>query len=123
MSLGWAVALLAFALTLVYPIAIAALFVAGFLNLGFTSMAQTLVQLEAPPAQRGRVVGLFSMSSNGLKVGSGLTVGVLGAAIGVHASLAISALAFLAVGILLFAYASGRARRAAVETPVEIPAD
>ena len=37
------------------------LFVAGFLNLAFSSMSQTLVQLHAPNAIRGRVLGLYSM--------------------------------------------------------------
>lgn len=113
LALGWSVAIAVFALVPNYAVAVAALFVAGLLNLGFISMAQTLVQLEAPPAERGRVVGLFSMSSSGLRVGSGVTIGILGAVIGIHASLALSALAFLVVGVGLLAYANGRARRLA----------
>ncbi len=110
LGIGWSIAILTFALAPAYPLALLALFVAGLLNLGFTSMAQTLVQLEAPPGERGRVVGLFSMSSSGLRVGSGVTVGILGAAIGIHASLALSALAFLVVAVALLLYANGRAR-------------
>ena len=53
------------------------------------------------------------MSWNGLRVGSGVTVGILGAVIGIHYSLALSALAFLAVGVALLVYAQGRAREAA----------
>lgn len=113
MALGWALSMVVFALTPVYAVAVAALFVGGLLYLGFTSMAQTLVQLEAPVAERGRVVGLFSTSWSGLRVGSGVTVGILGAAIGIHASLAASALAFLVIGVGLLAYANGRARRLA----------
>ena len=79
-----------------------ALFFAGFLNLGFTALAQTIVQLEAPPDRRGRVVGLFSMAQNGLRVGSGVTVGLIGTAVGIHASLEWSALAALAVCAALF---------------------
>jgi MFS family permease len=120
MALGWAAAIAVFALVPSYPVAIAALFAAGLLNLGFVTMAQTLVQLEAPPAERGRVVGLFSLSNNGLRVGSGITVGILGAVIGIHWSLALSAIAFLVVGVALLGYASDRARRAAV---VATPAD
>jgi len=101
-----------FALTPVYAIAVLALLVGGVLNIGFTSMAQAYVQLEAPPARRGRVVGLFSMAWNGLRVGSGVTVGIVGAVIGIHYSLALSALAFLAVGVALLVYANGRAREA-----------
>jgi MFS family permease len=101
-----------FALTPVYGVAVLALLVGGVLNIGFTSMAQAYVQLEAPSARRGRVVGLFSMSWNGLRVGSGVTVGILGAAIGIHYSLALSAIAFLVAGVALFVYANGRARQA-----------
>jgi MFS family permease len=112
LALAWGVTILVFALTPIYAIAVLALFVGGVLNIGFTSMAQAYVQLEAPPARRGRVVGLFSMSWNGLRVGSGVTVGILGAVIGVHYSLALSALAFMVFGLALLAYANGRAREA-----------
>jgi len=112
LALGWAVSIFLFAITPIYAIAVLALLVGGVLNIGFTSMAQAYVQLEAPPARRGRVVGLFSMSWNGLRVGSGVTVGILGAVIGIHYSLALSALAFLAVGVALLLYANGRAHEA-----------
>ena len=45
----------------VYPLALALLFVAGFFELSFNAMAQTLVQLNAPAEIRGRVIGLFNM--------------------------------------------------------------
>jgi len=112
LALGWALSIFLFAITPIYAIAVLALLVGGVLNIGFTSMAQAYVQLEAPPARRGRVVGLFSMSWNGLRVGSGVTVGILGAVIGIHYSLALSALAFLAVGVALLLYANGRAHEA-----------
>ena len=76
---------------------------AGVLNLAFMSMAQTLVQLQAPAQLRGRLIGLFNTSSNGLKAFSGVTVGVAGGLIGVHWSLALSAMILLAVTIALFA--------------------
>ena len=97
MGVAWAIAIVAFAFTRDYVVAVLALFAAGFLNLGFSSLAQTIVQLEAPPERRGRVVGLFSMSQNGLRVGSGVTVGILGAAIGIHASLGAAALVSLVI--------------------------
>ena len=113
LALLWAGSILAFAITPLYAVAVLALFVGGALNIGFTSMAQAYVQLEAPVARRGRVVGLFTMSWQGLRVGSGVTVGILGAVIGIHYSLALSALAFLAADVALLAYANGRAREAA----------
>ncbi|TMB93986.1 MAG: MFS transporter [Chloroflexi bacterium] len=97
MGVAWALAIAVFAFTRSYVLAVVALFIAGFLNLAFSSLAQTIVQLEAPPDRRGRVVGLFSMSQNGLRVGSGLVVGVVGAAVGIHASLGYAALVSLAI--------------------------
>jgi hypothetical protein len=41
-----------------------------------------------------------------------VTVGILGAVIGIHYSLALSALAFIVAGLALLAYANGRAREA-----------
>jgi MFS family permease len=86
------------------------LFCAGALNLAFYSIAQTIVQLEAPVALRGRLVGLFSMSAYGLRAFSGFTVGVVGGLIGVHWSLALSSMALLAVTIALFAFAAREPR-------------
>jgi len=85
-------------------VSLALLFIAGVLNLIFFSMAQTIVQVLAPPQLRGRLIGLFSMSSMGLKAFSGVTVGVLGGLIGVHWSLALSAMVLLAITIALFAF-------------------
>ena len=58
-------------------------------------MAQTLVQLNAHEEIRGRMLGLFNMASLGLRAFSGITVGLIGSIIGVHWSLALSALALL----------------------------
>jgi hypothetical protein len=60
-------------------------------------MAQTLVQIHAPPDIRGRVIGVFSMSSLGMRTFSGVSVGLLGAKLGIHRSLALSAAALLLV--------------------------
>ena len=102
MGILWGVFMVVFAFTNSYVLAVIALFASGFLNLAFTALAQTLVQLEAPPDRRGRVVGLFSMAQNGLRVGSGVTIGVLGAAVGIHASLGWAAIATIAICVALF---------------------
>ena len=63
----------------------------------------TLVQINAPLEIRGRVIGLFNMASYGLRAFSGVSVGLLGSLIGVHWSLAASALAMLATAAALLA--------------------
>jgi hypothetical protein len=97
LSLLWAVALLAFACVSTYPIALVLLFCAGFFELSFSSMAQTIVQLNAPDQIRGRVLGLFNMSALGLRAFSGITVGLVGSLLTIHISLALSAIGFIAV--------------------------
>jgi MFS family permease len=84
---------LLFATTGNYPFAVIMLVIGGVANLASMSIGQTVVQLLAPPADRGRVIGVYGMSANGLRAGSGFTVGLLGAAIGIHASLGFSAAA------------------------------
>jgi len=103
LAMVWCCALGSFALSRSYGIAIALLFVAGFVELAFNSMAQTLVQLNAPDDIRGRVIGVFSMSSMGMRTFSGLSIGLTGAVLGIHHSLALSALVLFLVCALLFA--------------------
>jgi hypothetical protein len=69
-------------------------------------MAQSLVQLNAPNEIRGRVIGVYSMSSLGLRAFSGLSVGLLGSVVGIHNSLSYSAAALLAVLAGIFAIRS-----------------
>jgi hypothetical protein len=108
LAMLWCVAIGSFALAGSYPLALALLFCAGFLELSFNAMAQTLVQVHAPADIRGRVIGLFAMSSLGLRAFSGVTVGLGGAAIGIHWSLALSAIALLALTSALFVRIGGR---------------
>jgi MFS family permease len=111
LAMGWGSALFAFALTRSYPTALAVLFTAGFFELSFSSMAQTLVQMNAPEASRGRVLGLYNMSAAGLRTFSGITVGLVGSVLGVHVSLAVAAACFAAAcGAMLVRVA--RSRRA-----------
>jgi hypothetical protein len=99
----WAVALGAFALTRSYGLALGLLFLAGFFELSFSSMTQTIVQVHAPAAVRGRVLGLFNMSSAGLRAFSGITVGIVGSLTTVHLSLALAAGAFMTTALVLLA--------------------
>jgi MFS family permease len=102
LALCWCAALAVFALSHSYALSLGFLFAAGFLELSFNAMAQSLVQLNAPLDMRGRVIGLFNMASLGLRAFSGISVGLLGSAIGIHWSLGLSALAAMMVaGVLL----------------------
>ena len=74
---------------------------AGFFNLSYNSMAQALVQLGAPAAIRGRVIGLYAMARNGLTAFSGVTIGMVGGLIGIHTSLALSAAILLVMALSL----------------------
>jgi MFS family permease len=102
----WCVTMTIFAFSNNYPLSLLLLFIAGALNLSFYSIAQTIVQLQAPVNLRGRLIGLFSMSAYGLRAFSGLTIGVVGGLIGIHWSLALSSMILLAVTIALFAFAA-----------------
>ena len=114
LAMVWCCALAGFARSHTYPIAITLLFIAGFVELAFNSMAQSLVQLNAPGEIRGRVIGVFAMSANGLRTFSGLSVGLLGASVGIHNSLSYSAAALLALlaAITVIRYIGARRRAA-----------
>jgi MFS family permease len=104
LAMLWCCAIAAFAATGSYSVALVLLFAAGFLELSFNAMAQTLVQLHAPAQIRGRVIGLYGMSALGMRAFSGVTIGFAGNIIGIHWSLAVSALALLAMIFILLAF-------------------
>jgi len=100
----WCLVITGFAAATNYPLAVALMFVAGFLNLAFSAMSQTLVQLHAPAQLRGRLIGLYNTANNGMRAFSGVTVGLVGSLIGVHWSLALSAMALFTATLGLWAF-------------------
>lgn len=104
LAIAWCCALAGFAVSKIYALSLALLFAAGFVELAFNSMAQTIVQLQAPPAIRGRVIGLYITAALGMRTFSGVTVGVIGGLIGIHASLALSAIVLLVIVLALLAF-------------------
>ncbi|MGE5540310.1 MAG: MFS transporter [Gemmatimonas sp.] len=99
----WCVCIGGFAVSNIYALSVALMFAAGVCNLAFSSMSQTLVQLNAPDHSRGRVIGIYNLSSNGMRAFSGVTVGIGGSIIGIHASLAASAAVLLLASLALLA--------------------
>ena len=95
LAMLWCCAIAAFAMSTSYYFALVILFAAGFLELSFYSMAQSLVQLHAPAPIRGRVIGLYSVAALGLRTFSGITIGIAGGFIGIHWSLSLSAIVLL----------------------------
>jgi len=113
--LGWCASIGVFALSNNYILSVAALLCAGFLYLSYNSMAQTLVQLNAPPESRGKVIGLYTTAAQGLIMFSGITVGMGGAWIGIHASLGWSAAILMVVAICVLVFLCPREAKAPVE--------
>ncbi len=102
----WCVAMAGFALAHGIALTLALLFAAGFFELSFSAMAQTIVQMRSPENQRGRIIGLFITASLGLRAFSGITVGLGGTLVGIHYSLALSAAALLVcIGLISGWYA------------------
>ncbi len=102
LAMLWCCAMTAFAVSTNYVLSLLFLFLAGILNLAFLSMAQTLVQLEAPANLRGRLIGLYNMAAQGLRTFSGVTVGFAGAYVGIQWSLGLSTLVVMAIAAALF---------------------
>ena len=106
LAMLWCCTIIGFSASSSYSLALLLLFFAGFLELSFNAMAQTLVQLGSPEGIRGRVIGLYSMAALGMRTFSGITIGFVGGVIGIHWSLGLSALVLLGVVSGLFIYLS-----------------
>lgn len=111
-ELVFAACVLGFAFSRIFPLSLALLVVAGAASIISVSTAQTVVQLEAPPAQRGRFIGAFNTTNMGFRVGSGVLVAVLGGLVGIPVAVALAAGTLLVVCIALAAVAA-RLRSAA----------
>jgi MFS family permease len=110
-TMVFASAVLVFAFSRNFALSLAVLVIAGFANIVSSSTSQTIVQLDAPESRRGRFIGAYSTMSMGLRAGSGILIGVLGALLGVTGAVAIDAVALLAVAFVLLAVVIARRRR------------
>jgi MFS family permease len=103
-----------FAVSHDYLVAAPLLVVGGIANLAALSITQTVVQLRAPREKKGQVIGVYGVGANGMRIGSGLTVGLLGAAVGLRPALAWSSAALCACVAILAVYLAVAARRGRV---------
>ncbi|SDT41866.1 MFS transporter [Microlunatus soli] len=101
---------LVFATTHFYPLALIMLVIGGVANMASMSISQSIVQLEAPPGDRGRVFGVFGMFGSGLRTAGGITLSGLGTLIGTPPAIALCAAIFIvgAVGAGSYARSGGR---------------
>ena len=94
-----------------YLIAAPLLIVGGVANLAALSITQTVVQLRAPREKKGQVIGVYGVGANGMRIGSGFTVGLFGAAVGLRTALGLSSTALVRLRALLAVYLAVVARR------------
>ncbi len=100
-----------FAISHDYLIAAPLLVIGGIANLAALSITQTVVQLRAPREKKGQVVGVYGVGANGMRIGSGLTVGLFGAAVGLRPALGLSAAALVVCTLVLAGFLAVSARR------------
>jgi MFS family permease len=93
-----------FALSHDYLVAAPLLVIGGIANLAALSITQTVTQLRAPREKKGQVLGVYGTGANGMRIGSGFTVGLFGAAIGLRPALALSSAALCACVLALAVY-------------------
>ncbi len=108
----YGVSTVAFAFSHSLAISVPLLVIGGVANLAALSITQTVVQLLAPREKRGQIVGVYGVGANGMKIGSGFTVGMFGALVGLRWSLGLSAVAMCAGTAVVAGYLASGARRA-----------
>lgn len=100
-ELVFAACVLGFALSRIFPLSLALLVVAGAASIVALSTSQTVVQLEAPPALRGRFMGAFNTTNMGFRVGSGVLLAILGGLVGIPTAVALAAGALVLLCVAL----------------------
>jgi MFS family permease len=115
-TLLYGVATAGFAVSHNYLVAAPLLVIGGIANLAALSITQTVAQLRAPRDKKGQVIGVYGVGANGMRIGSGFTVGFFGAAVGLRAALGLSSAALCVSVAILAAYLAIVARRDLLNT-------
>jgi MFS family permease len=99
-ALFFGLAILAAALMPTLALSLAALVVVGIFSISFTSLANSVLQLESSPQMRGRVMSFWAIAFLGSSTFGGPIVGWVGETAGARWSLAIGGLAALCAAAL-----------------------
>ncbi|MFT4080959.1 MAG: MFS transporter [Nocardioides sp.] len=94
-----------------YPLAVVMLVVGGVANMASMSITQSIVQLEAPPGDRGRVFGVFGVFSSGFRTANGITLSVFGLLVGTAGTVALCSVLLVLGTLVLGLYARSGGRR------------
>jgi MFS family permease len=101
-TLIFAVALFAFALTPVFIPALAILAVTGATQTLFMALTNTLLQLNVPETMRGRVMSVYTLIPMGLMPLGSMAMGSVGDVIGVPVTVAAGAVIVLVFILIAF---------------------
>jgi MFS family permease len=85
------------------PVALPLLFLVGLGTLGFLGACNTLIQTLSPDDVRGRAVSVYTMVAMGVVPGGTFVLGSIAAAIGLHATFAITGAICLALVVASYA--------------------
>lgn len=102
---SFGVSLLIFSLSTRFWLSLICLVATGASSTTFSSSGNAVLQTNVPANLRGRVMGVFTMTSQGSNVFGNLLIGGLGSTFGAPGGLAISSSIAIAVAILAFALA------------------
>ncbi len=100
-TLVFALCIVVFAFSRSFVLTLIVLAISGVASIISSSTSQTVVQLQAPDDRRGRFLGAYGMTSMGLRLGSGVLLGVLATFVGVPAAIAADAMVLAAVAAAL----------------------
>lgn len=101
----FAATLVLFTLNRQFLLGIGLLFITGLFSLVFSAMMTTILQLEAPPAMRGRVMSLVTVTMQGLAPFGALLTGAMATRMGTPEAVALSALVCGVVALLGYVFA------------------
>jgi len=120
-SLGFGLAVIAVSLSPTALVAVLLMVVVGGFSIAFTSLTNTILQLESAPNMRGRVMSLWSVAFLGSTVIGAPVIGWIGEHIDPRWSVATGGIAALvAAAVGLYALRAGR-HTTLPEVPVEVP--